>query len=561
MIPRGVGRTIGPWETPVPHLVNLDALFKREDFEAKSDPLQQPSQLGLTLKITELEGTSLTYLTLRKPDFQRETASWEPQKVADLIRCFLDGDLIPSIILWRSQDTGNIFVIDGAHRLGALIAWVHDDYGDGRISRHFFENRMPAEQLEAADKTRTTIKKTIGTYEEMNQALKNPSNSPDSMVRRARNLSAFAVPLQWVIGDATKAEASFFKINQLAAPINETELTILESRSRPNALAARAIIRAGTGHKYWSKFDEERRTEIEKLAKEINASLFIPPLKTPIKTLDLPVAGRVYSAPALPLLFDLVNIANEVPLEKKKRGRKKAAGAATPKVADALADTDGATTIEFLKKTKALAYRISSMYASSLGLHPAVYFYSATGRHQPTSFLAVVRLMMEFDKRDHFVTFTKYRRRFEDFLIKYKDFPNQVVVNSGSGLKGYVKLEQLFSEILSQIENGKDEAGILEGLSTDKRFEFLRVTPPTLATRRKGFSTDVKSAVFLKDALENAVRCRICDCHVHPNAMHIDHVEAQREGGTGSLSNAQLAHPYCDSTYKDLEAKSAGSVS
>src|SRR5689334_4662616 len=109
------------------HLVNLDALFKREDFDAKSDPLQhQPSQLGLTLKISELESTSLTYLTLRKPDFQRETASWEPQKVADLIRCFLDGDLIPSIILWRSQDTGNIFVIDGAHRLGALIAWVHD---------------------------------------------------------------------------------------------------------------------------------------------------------------------------------------------------------------------------------------------------------------------------------------------------------------------------------------------------------------------------------------------------------------------------------------------------
>jgi len=548
----------------MPHLVNLDALFKREDFEAKSDPLQQPSQLGLTLKVTELEGTSLTYLTLRKPDFQRETASWEPQKVADLIRCFLDGDLIPSIILWRSQDTGNIFVIDGAHRLGALIAWVHDDYGDGKISRQFFENRMPAEQLEAADKTRTAVKKAIGTYEEMNQALKNPSNSPEAVVRRARNLSAFAVPLQWVIGDASKAEASFFKINQLAAPINETELTILESRSRPNALAARAIIRAGTGHKYWSKFDKVNRDEIEKLAKEINASLFMPPLKTPIKTLDLPVAGRVYSAQALPLLFDLVNIANEVPLEKKKKGRKKVAAAAVPaepKLVDALADADGTATIEYLKKTKTLTYRISSMYPSSLGLHPAVYFYSATGRHQPTSFLAIVRLMMEFEKRDYFAAFSKHRRQFEDFIIKYKDFPNQVVVNSGSGLKGYVKLEQLLSEILNQIEKGKDEAGILEGLSADKRFEFLRVTQPTLATKRKGFSTDVKSAVFLKDALDNSVRCRICDCHVHPNAMHVDHVEPQRDAGTGSLSNAQLAHPYCDSTYKDLKAKIAGQIS
>jgi Protein of unknown function DUF262/HNH endonuclease len=535
----------------VPHLVNMDALFKREDFEATADPLQQPSQLGLTLKVTELEGTSLTYLTLRKPDFQRETASWDPDKVADLIRCFLDGDLIPSIILWRS-DTGNIFVIDGAHRLGALIAWVHDDYGDGKISRTFFENRIPAEQAEAAEKTRTIIKKTIGTYEEMNQALKNPSNSPEDRVRRARNLSAFAVPLQWIIGDATKAESSFFKINQLAAPINETELKILESRGRPNALAARAIIRAGTGHKYWSKFDEVRRAEIEKLAREVNLSLFTPPLKTPIKTLDLPIAGRVYSAQALPLLFDLVNIANDVVPEKKTRSKKVMSTPATTKQIDPMIDTTGALTASYLKKTKSLVYRISSVYASSLGLHPAVYFYSATGRHQQTSFLAIVRLMMEFEKRDYFATFTKYRRRFEDFLIRYKDFPNQVVVNSGSGLKGFIKLEQLFSEILSQLAQGSDEAGVLDRLSQDQRFAFLRVAQPTLATKRKGFTTDVKSAVFLKDALENSVRCKICDCHVHTNALHIDHVDAKRDGGTGSASNAQIAHPYCDSTFKDL---------
>jgi hypothetical protein len=541
------------------HLVNLDALFKREDFEAKSDPLQhQPSQLGLTLKITELESTSLTYLTLRKPDFQRETASWEPQKVADLIRCFLDGDLIPSIILWRSQDTGNIFVIDGAHRLGALIAWVHDDYGDGKISRTFFDNRIPEEQISAADKTRSIIKKEIGTYEELNQALKNPSNSVDIIVRRAKNLSAFAIPLQWVVGDATKAEASFFKINQLAAPINETELTILESRARPNALAARAILRAGTGHKYWYKFSEERKTEIERMAKEINASLFVPPLTTPIKTLDLPIAGRAYSAQALPLLFDFVNIANDIAPEKKKRGKKsKTAVDAAPRVLDPLADRDGSETIDNLKNTRRLANRISSIHASSLGLHPAVYFYSATGRHQPTSFLAVVNLIKEFEQKDYFATFCRHRRAFEDFLIAHKDFPNQVVVNSGSGIKGYAKLKQLFAEILAQIEQGKDEAGIIAALSVDERFGFLKASEPTLATKRKGFSTEVKSATFLKEALENAVRCKICDCHIHPNAMTIDHIQEKRQAGTGSLDNAQVAHPYCNSTFKDLKENEA----
>jgi hypothetical protein len=254
-------------------------------------------------------------------------------------------------------------------------------------------------------------------------------------------------------------------------------------------------------------------------------------------------------------LFDLVNIANNVTLEKKGRKKKTPGVQIDPKLLDESIDIDGTKTIEYLKKTRALVYRISSIHSSSLGLHPAVYFYSSSGRHQPTSFLAIVRLMMEFEKRDYFIKFSQQRRQFEDFLIKYKDFPNQIVVNSGSGLKGYAKLEQLFTEILTQIENGKDEAGILKSLNQDKRFEFLRVNQPTMTTKRKDFTTEVKSAVFLKDALENSIRCKICDCHVHQNAIHIDHVEAKREGGTGSLDNAQIAHPYCDSTYKDIKLK------
>ena len=65
--------------------------------------------------------------------------------------------------------------------------------------------------------------------------------------------------LQWVRGGASKAEQSFFKINQHAVPINQTESRLLQSRSKPNTLAARAIIRSGTGHKYWSRFDSDVR--------------------------------------------------------------------------------------------------------------------------------------------------------------------------------------------------------------------------------------------------------------------------------------------------------------
>ena len=40
--------------------------------------------------------------------------------------------------MWESKLNGKLFVIDGAHRLSALMAWVNDDYGNGILSKSFF---------------------------------------------------------------------------------------------------------------------------------------------------------------------------------------------------------------------------------------------------------------------------------------------------------------------------------------------------------------------------------------------------------------------------------------
>jgi hypothetical protein len=142
--------------------------------------------------------------------------------------------------------------------------------------------------------------------------------------------------VQWVNGDATKAEHSFFKINQQGTPIDPTELSMLKARSSSNAMAARAIIRAGVGHKYWSKFPPEIQMDIEKEAKNVYDNLFRPQLQTPIKTTDIPIAGKAYSAGTLPLIFDLVNLANN-----------KVSGRVTE---DIPRDVDGKQTVEFSKE-------------------------------------------------------------------------------------------------------------------------------------------------------------------------------------------------------------------
>ncbi len=511
--------------------VNLDALIRRDDFDiVESTSQSSPPQ---TMQVRDLERDAFFYSTLRKPDFQRETASWSPRKIKDFVKTFVDGDLIPAIILWRSQ--GSTFIIDGAHRLSALIAWVNDDYGDGELSRNFFTSVIAPEQIKIADKTRKLINKEIGSYRDHQFAIKFPDKSKSETVARAKMLGQVSVTLQWVTGNSEKAEASFFKINQEAVPIDRTELRLLRARNKPNALAARAIIRAGTGHEYWSKFDDSKRAEIKSLAKEIHANLFTPILSTPIKTLDLPVAGQSYSAQTLPLVFELVNLANS----ERLKG-----------VAD---DATGDETIRFLKSVRRISNIISGNHPSSLGLHPVVYFYSAEGRFQPTSFLAILALLKMIDEHHAFPKFTRHRAVFEDFILKYKNFSNQVTSKWGSGVKGFDKLADLYASISTLIMKGVPEAEILKAIKHDKVFGFL--TPVVYSQPEIGadFNIDTKSQAYLRAAIETPIKCEICGARLHTKSISIDHKVRKEDGGQGDLENAQTTHPYCNTGYKESE--------
>jgi Protein of unknown function DUF262/HNH endonuclease len=520
---------------------NLDALIPREDFEVDDEGSEQ--DLRDFADISSLEKGHFFYESLRKPDFQRETGNWQPDKICEFIRTFLDGDLIPALILWKWQ--GNSFVIDGAHRLSALISWVQDDYGDGARSLHFYANRIPEEQKEIAKATRDLIKKKLGSYQEYRAAASNPDPSKPEIAARAKRLGARSVRIQWVTGDPKKAEDAFFKINQEATPIDKTELRILRARHTPSAISARVILRAATGHKYWRDFLPEEQEKVVDKGKRIHADLFTPPLNTPIKTLDLPVAGRSHAGSSLPLIFDLVNISNDQRVVDPSKSKK------IPPAQNTVSP-DGPKTVEFLRQTERVVNRIVGVHPSCLGLHPAVYFYSATGRHQPTSFLAVVSLIKEFERRDWFARFTSVRRDFEDFLLKYKDFSNQITIRMGSGVKGFERLKALYLKVLELLSNGKTEVEILDALKKDEAFSFLVVpgSVPENATKRKRFNTDAISQTFLNEALGSPIRCKICNGLIHVKSITIDHVQRIREGGVGDWNNGQLAHPYCNTTHK-----------
>lgn len=511
--------------------VYLDALLPREDFDI--DESQNSAKKKESFSISDLREDDFFYSTLRKPDFQRETNEWTPEKVCELIKSFINGELIPAVILWRSK-SGYNFVIDGSHRVSSLIAWINNDYGDGPITKLAFDGLIPEEQIEIASKTRKQIEKEIGNYSDFQLALKYPDKVRPDIVTNAKNLGAIAVQLQWVEGDADVAEASFFKINQQAAKIDPTELKLIQSRKKANGIASRAIIKGGKGHQYWSKFNNVNIKEIVKLSEEINKVFFLPKLKNPIKTLDLPIGGKGYSTQSPLLIFEYVNLVNKNNLNISKD------------------DLDGSYTIEALKKSRKVAYIINANHISSLGLHPAVYFYSKTGRHKTASFFAISDFIMELESKKKFKDFIKVREKFEDILIEYDFAVQQILRHYRDSNKALPHIKNFYLSLMDELLKNDDKDISVKNVLGKEEFKFIKINETEDFTiTSTSFSDETKSSVFITEALNTALRCKICKSRIHTNSISFDHKHRKEDGGIGDFENAQLTHPYCNSAIKN----------
>lgn len=519
--------------------VNLDALIPREDFEIDEKESNAPGRQKDSFVANDLQRGEFFLSYLRKPDFQRETSEWDAQKICNIIESFLNSDLIPAVILWRNKGTLT-FVIDGAHRISALAAWVNNDYGDGPISKEFFDYRIPEEQMEHAKKTRDLVDGKIGPFSDFKLANTNPSKVRPDIALRARNLGSLAIQLQWVSGDAKKAEDSFFTINQQASPINKTELSILKARKQSYGIATRAIFRAGQGHKYWSDFESNTQEKVQEISKSVHDLLFTPRLKTPIKTLDIPVGGKLSSANALALVLDFVCIANEVKTSEKNKGETQVAN--TKNLGD--------QTINLLNRCQEVARRINSLCPGSLGLHPAVYFYSGEGVHKVASFYAVIAMIIEFEKNSLWNSFIDVRGKFENFLIKYGDLVQQIVRKHRGALASHEHIRDFFLRIITEMKE-KELKDAIDTVRRESRFAYLKDFNIDNEYSGSDFTEEAKSKVFLNSALSNAQKCGICGGYLHTNSITVDHIKRKRDGGEGVPENGQLAHPYCNTTYKN----------
>jgi hypothetical protein len=368
---------------------NLDAFLPREDFYAE----------GNKPKINEFQEMGLSDLrtlapVLRKPDFQRTTDDWDPERIMQFIKSFAEGDVIPGVIFWASPTTGNIFVIDGAHRVSAILAWIADDYGDGEKSRKFAGYQESADQIDAAKITRNLVDHGVGPFQKISEAFIK-SKATQRQKKLATSMTAMRFKIQWLQGNAEKAEESFYRINLRSVPLDRTEIKLIRERKKPNTISTRAIVQNAGGHPFWRTFPDAHKQAVIKRAQQIHSLLFDPPLREPIKTAHVPIGGKAYAGTAMELSLALVEFANKTPIPGRISSR----------------------TVDALDKTFKLISKINGNDIGCLGLHPAVYFYShATGKHQPSALMAVAEWVNSFDANRR-KEFTSVRKYFEDFLI------------------------------------------------------------------------------------------------------------------------------------------------
>jgi HNH endonuclease len=147
-----------------------------------------------------------------------------------------------------------------------------------------------------------------------------------------------------------------------------------------------------------------------------------------------------------------------------------------------------------------------------------------------------------------FKRFSACRGRAEDILIKHKTIITLLISALGSA-KRLEGSRQVLDIIIDEAMAGNEDVdidNIAEKIGLQTRLYSIRTKQGT------NFSDDVKTSVFLKNALSSALKCPICAGYLDPSkSASYDHIERKQDGGLGAEDNCQLTHPYCNTSVKN----------
>ncbi len=574
------------------HLIKRESLrYKRAEQKHDYDIQSQPT----SLRMSDLVGDHMSSRVqlLRKPDFQRATWAWSPEDCVLLLESVVKDQVIPSIIMWYSPDSGRDYVLDGGHRISVVMAWLKDDWGDRIPSEHFEDEAQVPEIRKAADKVRALVRTRIGSLDdyktaddEFNQVIDAgeaiPKDALDSIIfERAsfyQKLSRGSIGFHvlWVNGDFKTAEQSFLKINKSGKQLTDWETKLVENRDSSFARTVMALANIDTAEHYWpvnlpqsedkSALKQDAETIIEG-TRNLHNLLFKPSYQTSVTRLRQPLMfiPEKYKRP--------YQIAELLTVIEGGKGQ----SAETDKLLSQ--DKDASFKDIIIGGKRLIDDSLDSLgqligpSQKSLSLVPVLYFYTHSGRYVRSLLYGFLYWLLSGDD-DAILTrkriFSAHRATFEQILMsRQEDVVAGITRKTGSGPEVTAQTAQYYHSVIDLLVRHKNRidteefieeyAGVISHLTNRKISK-----PKSPEGRGRFFTPQQKYKKRLIAFINSALKCGICG-GIYDPASHLqdDHILEFSKGGKTTPDNQRLVHPFCnnDANRKMIESIKTGQQS
>jgi hypothetical protein len=573
---------------------HLDHLIRRQSIRyvpAKPDELSHQVTL---LESTRREDQALRYddirrsewfSHIRKPDFQRETNAWTPDDCVEFLDSVVNGRIIPSIILWQSKESSMTYILDGAHRLSVIRAWMIDDWGD-KAGEYY--DRLDKELIhQAAIKIREMLRAGIGFFNDFEEAwkehqrLSEQGEAPKRKMSPLRynqaafytqvTLSHHTLAVQWEKGNYESAEQSFLRINRRGQALDPWEATLIEYRKSSYARVVMSIANSGESGHYWPEptADEVASEELRQLvagfaprSADIHQRLFVPPFSSPITSLNVPFMvapayfqKHKYLLEVLPLLLN-----REIAVSEEQQLALMGRDVQSP-VNVVIRNADQL----IVRVLDSLEHLVSPRRNStSLSLVPLFYWYNHKGQYARGLFYGFVYWLLSGSQQDvtaRKLVFSTNRDRFEHLLFYYKPDIATLQERGGAGLKSTKLTAEFFQAFMSMLSDNRtattdelsdDFSGILQRYARVKK-------PGTKSKVSRLFSTNDRSEINVRKLFENAIRCHICGGVMDlQSGLQYDHVKDYAISHETDPETGEPTHPFCNRYKSQITAYRIG---
>lgn len=565
--------------------VYLDHLIPRESLRYRRPqeqvPLTTRPQEGLRLNdLRSLDRVKY----LRKPDFQRETWAWTPEDCVALLESIVNDQVIPSIIMWSSPDSGLDYILDGGHRVSVVLAWLTDDWGDNLSPELYRDDNHEKMIKKAAQEVRRLVRGRVGDVKEYKDAEdqidkvmmsgKSPKEDlPDPVFKRGyfyQRLLKGHVELHvlWVTGDYEKAEQSFLKINKSGRQLSDWEIKLVDNRNSSFARIVMSVASITSVRNYWpthipevpdSLLLEEKVEFIIQGIERIYETLFKPSYQERVQSLQQPllVAPGAHQRPYY--------LAEFLTVIEGGRGNEAETEKLLTKTRESSPEqiiNEGQRLVEHTLDT--LDHLVGeASNPKSLSIVPALYFYTESNRYVRSLLYGFIFWLCAGSKQeilDRKRVFSAYRATFEQVLQERKnDIVTGLTRKTGSGPDITSQTAKYFDELLRILvtHQGTISSPEFQQDYDDFTKDIVNRKPRRTAAeegRRRAFTDRQRSTVVLRELLSNPIRCGICGGMLDPSmAVQMDHTKPFAEGGSTVAENARLSHPFCNNNREIIE--------